>query len=264
MDGTIRSSLQDGIQHLAIDRTGRKNALTAALYVELEQALARSEADPAVRVVLLSGEGGNFTSGNDLQDFRENPPRDAKAPVFGFVDRLAGLEKPLVAAVEGFAVGIGTTLLLHCDLVHAGAGARFLLPFANLGLSPEAGSSLLLPLRAGHARASEMLLLGQPFGTGAARDAGLVNAVVDDGSALESARNACTKLAAQPAAALRAAKRLLRDPWREPLQAALERETAVFLERVASDEAREAFAAFAEKRRPDFSRFPCPPRRSPR
>jgi enoyl-CoA hydratase/carnithine racemase len=139
------------------------------MYQDLAAALARAEADPAVRVILISGTGGNFTAGNDLADFLDQPPDSEDAPVFRFLNAFAGLQKPFVAAVDGIAIGVGTTILLHCDLVYAGASARFALPFANLGLTPEAASSLLLPLRAGHARAAEMLLLGEVFRTNGPR-----------------------------------------------------------------------------------------------
>lgn len=172
MSQYIRSEARDGVFHIEIARPEKKNALTADMYQALAEALARAEADPAVRVILISGAGGNFTAGNDLADFLDHPPKDEDAPVFRFLNAFAGLQKPFVAAVNGVAVGVGTTVLLHCDLVYAGASARFALPFANLGLTPEAASSLLLPLRAGHARAAEMLMLGEVFSAQTALDSG--------------------------------------------------------------------------------------------
>jgi hypothetical protein len=161
MSETVRIDVAGGVFRIELARPEKKNALTAEMYRILADALARAEADPAVRVILISGAGGNFTAGNDLADFLETPPMDDSAPVYQFIEGFANLQKPFVAAVEGVAVGVGTTMLLHCDLVYAGSGARFALPFANLGLTPEAASSLLLPLRVGQARAAEMLMLGE-------------------------------------------------------------------------------------------------------
>jgi enoyl-CoA hydratase/carnithine racemase len=254
-DASIQCSLVEGIFFIEISRPEKKNALTTAMYGAMAEALGRAAGDPAAKLVVFRGAKGVFTAGNDLGDFLANPPRDASAPVFRFIDALAFFEKPVVAIVEGLAVGIGTTLLLHCDLVFAAEDTRFILPFVNLGLSPEAGSSYLLPLRAGHARAAEMLLLGQPFSAKQASEAGLVNQVVGEGKVSEVAIAKCRALAAQPAASLRATKRLMKERYASTLREVLARETDVFISRVSSPEAKEAFSAFAEKRKPDFSRF---------
>lgn len=255
MSETIRIDLADGVFHIVMARPEKKNALTSAMYRTLADALATAEADPAARVILISGDGGNFTAGNDLADFLEQPPMDDSAPVFRFLEGFANLQKPFVAAVEGVAIGVGTTLLLHCDLAYAGDAARFALPFASLGLTPEAASSLLLPLRAGHVRAAEMLLLGEPFSAQTALEIGLVNALLPAGAALDHAFERCRKLTAQPAASLRLTKQLMKRTQQGLILEAMRCEAEVFKQRLVSPEAREAFAAFFEKRRPDFSKF---------
>jgi enoyl-CoA hydratase/carnithine racemase len=252
---TVRISLSDGVCHIEMARPEKKNALTAEMYGTMADALATAEADPAVRVILISGAGGNFTAGNDLADFLETPPMDESAPVFRFINGFASLQKPFVAAVEGVAIGVGTTMLLHCDLVYAAAGARFALPFANLGLTPEAASSLLLPLCAGHARAAEMLMLGEVFSAQAALDAGIVNAVLPDTEVLDHALERCRKLTTQPAASLRLTKQLMKRTQQALINETMQCEAEVFRQRLVSPEAKEAFAAFFEKRKPDFSKF---------
>jgi enoyl-CoA hydratase/carnithine racemase len=255
MNQTVRTELADGVFHIEIARPEKKNALTAEMYQVMADALASADADPAVRVILISGAGGNFTAGNDLADFLEKPPMDESAPVFRFINGFANLQKPFVAAVEGVAIGVGTTMLLHCDLVYAGSSARFALPFANLGLTPEAASSLLLPLCAGHARAAEMLMLGEVFSAQRALDVGIVNAVLPDGQALDHARERCRKLTAQPAASLRLTKQLMKRAQQAMIRDTMGAEAEVFKQRLVSPEAKEAFAAFFEKRKPDFSKF---------
>jgi enoyl-CoA hydratase/carnithine racemase len=255
MSDDIRNSCADGVYRIEIDRPDKKNALTAAMYGAMADALAAADADPAVRVVLISGTGGNFTAGNDLADFLAEPPNDENAAVFRFINALPVLQKPLVAAVEGVAVGVGTTLLLHCDLVYAGAAARFVLPFASLGLTPEAGSSLLLPLCAGHARAAELLMFGEPFSAQVAHELGIVNSVLPDGQVIEHALERCRKLTRQPAASLILTKQLLKRSRQALVRETMSHEAEVFRQRLHSPEAREAFAAFLEKRKPDFSRF---------
>ena len=255
MSETVRIGLTDGVFRIEMARPEKKNALTAEMYQTMADALASAEADPAARVILISGAGGNFTAGNDLADFVAKPPMDDSAPVFRFINGLASLQKPFVAAVEGVAVGVGTTLLLHCDLVYAGATARFALPFANLGLTPEAASSLLLPLRAGHARAAEMLLLGEPFPAQVALELGIVNAVLPDGQVLDHALERCRRLIAQPYASLLLTKQLMKRAQQSLVRETVSFEAGIFRQRLVSPEAGEAFAAFFEKRRPDFSKF---------
>ena len=255
MSGLVRVGLADGIFHIEIARPDKKNALTAAMYQAMADALASAEADPAVRVILISGAGGNFTAGNDLADFLATPPMDESAPVFQFIKGFANLQKPFVAAVEGVAIGVGTTMLLHCDLVYAGTSARFALPFANLGLTPEAASSLLLPLRAGHAKAAEMLMLGEVFPAQTALDIGIINAILPDTQVLDHALERCRKLTTQPAASLRLTKQLMKRAQDALIRETMNVEADVFRQRLVSPEAKEAFAAFFEKRKPDFSSF---------
>jgi enoyl-CoA hydratase/carnithine racemase len=255
MSDAIKITVGDGICHVQMTRPEKKNALTAAMYQSMADALADAENNPAVRVILISGSGGSFTAGNDLADFLATPPLDDSAPVFRFIKGFAQLEKPFVAAVEGVAVGVGTTMLLHCDLVYAGATARFALPFANLGLTPEAASSLLLPLRAGHARAAEMLMLGEAFSAQRALEVGIVNAVLPDAQVLEHALERCRKLTTQPAASLRLTKQLMKRAQQALIGETMNVEAEVFKQRLVSPDAREAFAAFFEKRRPDFAKF---------
>ena len=253
MSESVRIGLANGVCHIEMARPEKKNALTAEMYRTMADALATAEADPAVRVILISGAGGNFTAGNDLADFLETPPMEESAPVFRFIKGFANLQKPFVAAVEGVAIGVGTTMLLHCDLAYAGSSARFALPFANLGLTPEAASSLLLPLCAGHARAAEMLMLGEVFSAQAALDAGIVNAVLPDGQVLDHALERCRKLIAQPAESLRLTKQLMKRAQQALINDAMNVEAEVFKRRLVSPDAKEAFAAFFEKRKPDFS-----------
>lgn len=255
MSELIESETKDSICRITINRPEKKNALTADMYHALTEALTVAEADPAVRVILIHGAGGNFTAGNDLADFLDHPPTNEDAPVFRFLERFATLEKPFVAAVQGVAVGVGTTMLLHCDLVYAAANAKFLLPFANLGLTPEAACSLLLPQRVGHLRAAELLMLGEPFSSRAALECGLTNAIVPDDEVLEHSLERCRKLAAQPAASIRLTKQLLKRTQQQGILETMKLEGDIFKQRLFSPEAKEAFSAFLEKRKPDFSRF---------
>jgi enoyl-CoA hydratase/carnithine racemase len=251
----ILTERSGGVLRVELNRPEKKNAISIAMYRALVDALDSAGADRQVRAVLLHGQPGIFTSGNDLADFLADPPRGEDSPPFRFLRVLARLEKPVVAAVSGAAIGIGTTLLLHCDLVYAASGTRFQLPFANLGLTPEAGSSLLLPRLAGRHRAAELLLLGEPFTAEAARELGLVNEVLAPEALLETAAAKARALAARPPAALRAAKSLMQQALAADLDPAMAREAKAFAERLVSPEAKEAFSAFLEKRKPDFSRF---------
>ncbi len=246
---------EDRIRWIRFCRPARKNALTRAMYQGAADALEDAERDGRIRAVVFAGEGGVFTSGNDLADFAKDPPASEDTPVFRFLLALVRAEKPVLAAVEGPAVGIGTTMLLHCDLVAAGASARFHLPFVRLGLCPEGASSLLLPRQAGFARASKWLLLGEPFGPREAYEAGIVTEITEDGAADQAAAKMARAVADLAPAAVRQTKALLRAPVRERIEAVLHAEGARFLERLRSPEAKEAFAAFFERRPPDFSRF---------
>lgn len=247
---------RDGaVQRIQINRPEKKNALTADMYASIAAALKAAGADAGVRAVLIHGAGDAFTAGNDLQDFLANAPRVPDAPVFRFLEAVSHAEKPLVAAVSGVAVGVGTTMLLHCDLVYAAEGTKFALPFVNLGLCPEAASSFLLPSIVGYQRAAELLLLGEPFDAAKAHALGLVTEVVPAEILMMRAGDAARKLAEKPAASLRLTKRLMRRAWMPAIEAALAEEIRHFGERLGSPEAKEAFSAFLEKRKPDFSRF---------
>ena len=247
MSDHIRTRAADGILDIVIDRPDKKNALDQPMYRALADAFDRAGADPGLRVVLLTGSHGVFCAGNDIADFA-----GAAGPEFSQTDRLIEtvlrFTKPVVAAIDGAAVGIGTTILLHCDLVYATAGARLRLPFVDLGLVPEFASSLVLPRLAGLQRASELLLLGDAFSAADAHAAGLVNHVVDEAGLLPAARDACLRLAAKPPEALAITRRLLRgDP--EAAIARAREEAGLFAARLASPEARAAFAAFLSRGR---------------
>jgi enoyl-CoA hydratase/carnithine racemase len=251
----IVTEVKDRVLRIEIARPEKKNALTLAMYLSMAEALAAAEADPAVRAVLIHGTPDCFTAGNDLKDFLERPPHSEASPAFRFIRAIATFAKPFIAAVNGAAVGIGTTMLLHCDLVFAAPGARFQLPFVPLGLVPEAGSSFLLPYIAGYQRAAELLLLGQPFDAEKALAAGFVTEIVPEDELFEYARDAALAVAVLPPAAVRAAKALMRGRIAGRLAEAIDEEGARFTERLASPEAKEALTAFFEKRKPDFSRF---------
>jgi len=238
-----------------LERLGKKNALTIEMYNELAAALAAADSDHAARAILLQGSADCFTAGNDLGDFLKRPPVGESSGAFRLFATLPELQKPVVAAVGGPAIGIGTTLLLHCDLVYAADNARFQLPFVKLGIVPEFASSYLLPLIAGHQRAAELLLLGEPFDARKAYEVGIVTAVVPAEKLLVEARAAALRLAALPPESVRLTKALLKEKHGAAIAAAITEESAVLRSRLGSPEAKEAFAAFLEKRKPDFSRF---------
>lgn len=233
-----------------IDRPERRNALTAEMYGVLEDAMAECAASDDLSVLVVTGTADVFTSGNDIAEFRSATRAPGARGGAPFLRALAGFPKILVFAVEGLAIGVGTTMLLHGDAVFAGASARLRLPFVDLALTPEAGSSLLLPLRAGYLRASSALLLAEEMTAAQAQDAGLVSEVTADGAALARALEAAGRFAAKPLGALVASKSLLRGPWQAQLSQTLEREFEVFAERRQSAEAQQRFAAFLSKRNP--------------
>lgn len=247
MSDTLLSNLDAGVLTLTFNRPQKKNAFTGEMYEAATQALLEAEKNDAVRVVVLTGSGGAFTAGNDLKDFLEHPPTGEDSPVFRFLRALAHHSRPIVVGVDGVAVGIGTTLLLHCDYVVASERAVFSMPFINLGLSPEGASSVLLPRVAGLALASELLMFGDPFDAPTALRAGIINQVVPEASLAEVVHKRAAALAAKPAESLRLTKRLLREPLRATVDEALSREGAHFVQRLGSAEAREAFNAFLSK-----------------
>ena len=250
----IVTSRRDGVLEIEFNRPGKKNAFTSEMYAAMVAAMEEAEADSAVRVVLFRGSEDVFTAGNDIEDFIRRPPASEEASVFRFLRAASRASKPLVAAVNGPAVGIGTTLLLHCELVYAGDNARFSLPFTSLGVVPEFGSSYLLPMVAGYQRAAELLLLGEPFGAAKAAEAGLVTRVVAPAETLAVARQAAAKLAALPQKSIRLTKALMKSAHRAHIDAQLAAESGHFRDLLGEPAAREAMAAFMEKRKPDFSR----------
>ncbi|MCO5411565.1 enoyl-CoA hydratase [Ralstonia mojiangensis] len=252
---SIRTETADGVLTLTFDRLDRKNAITAAMYQTLADALVAAETDPAIRVIVLAGDESVFTAGNDLEDFMKNPPKDESAPVHQFLKAISTATKPLIASVSGAAVGVGTTMLLHCDLVYASETAKLSMPFAQLGLCPEAASSLLLPQLAGYHRAADKLLFGEPFDAHEARELGLVNRVLPADELDAFVRTQARKLTLLPPASLRATKRLMKEGATPQIAERMSVEGKQFGEMLRAPEAREAFTAFFEKRRPDFSKF---------
>lgn len=249
MSDTLLTSLEAGVLSLTFNRPQKKNAFTGEMYETAARALVEADTNDAVRVVVLTGAAGAFTAGNDLKDFLEHPPTGEDSPVFRFLRALAHHSRPVVAGVDGVAVGIGTTLLLHCDYVAASERSVFSMPFVNLGLSPEGASSVLLPRVAGLALASELLMFGEPFDAATALRAGIVNQVVPEASLAEVVQKRAAALAAKPVESLRLTKRLLREPLRATVDDALSREGALFVQRLGSAEAREAFNAFLSKKK---------------
>ena len=250
----INTELSDGILRIEMNRPERKNAMTGAMYGRIAEILDEADKDDAVRVVFWHGAGDSFTAGNDIEDFLKNPPGEGDSPQGRLTDAFIRFEKPLVAAVHGVAVGGGTTMLTHCDLVYAGEGTKFRIPFVDLALVPEFGSSYSIPARAGYLRAAELYLLGEPFSAQHAAELGLVTRVVPDTELLATARAAAAKLAAKPAGALRATKQLLKAASFGPIRRAVEGEGKEFTARVRGPEAKEAFSAFLEKRPPNFAK----------
>lgn len=255
----IGYSVANGVAHVVINRPERKNSLTDEMYKELAAALDTAAVDSATKVLLFSGAGGVFTAGNDLDDFVRRPPKDANAPAFCFLRKLTIFAKPVVAAVEGLAIGVGTTMLLHCDLVYSASDARFALPFVNLGLVPEAGSSLLLPRLAGYQRAAEKLLLGEPFPASEAQALGFVNRLLPSKDVLAFALSQAERLAGLPARSVQGTKALMkRDSGRSAPSCGsdvlqhMDEEIKVFAERLNGPALLEAISAFKEKRKANF------------
>jgi enoyl-CoA hydratase/carnithine racemase len=260
------------VLEVMFNRPEKKNALTGAMYAALVDAFHQADNDPAIRVVLLSGAGDTFTSGNDIKDFQSRAAtneaqsrtatNEAQSPTgtndvshaSPFLEALSSLATPLVAAVNGAAIGVGTTMLAHADLVIAARSARFVMPFTSLGLVPEAASSLLFPRLVGHQRASALLLLGDPLDAETAHDWGFVNQVVADADLMTTARGVAARLAALPPAAVRQTKDLIKN-GRGDVPGRIAQELVLFRDRLRSPEAAEAFQAFVEKRKPDFSKF---------
>ena len=242
------------ILRVQLNRPAKKNAMTSAMYVTIADLLNTAAKDDDIRVVLWHGAGDSFCAGNDVEDFMRNPPGPGESPQAHLIGALINFEKPLVAAVHGAAIGGGTTMLTHCDFVYAGESAKFQMPFINLALVPEFGASYSIPARIGYLRAAELIELGLPFDAQRARELGLVTRVVPDEKLLATATETAQKLAEKPSIALQACKRLMKQPIRAQLEQAAKLENEEFSVRVRSADAKEAFTAFIEKRRPDFTR----------
>ena len=255
----VKTGVNNGVATIEIARPDKKNALTQAMYQAMADAINAAREDAAVRAVLITGQPGVFTSGNDIEDFMQRPPGQGSdgldSPVFRFMRALLECDKPVVAAVTGAAIGIGTTMLLHCDFVYVSDEARLAMPFVGLGLVPEYASSLLVPQLMGQRRAAEKLLLAEPFGAEQAVECGLANAVLPAAEVVNHARRVAERFNALPPGAVREAKALMRGPQREQELATIQTEGAIFARRLRSPEAMEAFQAFFQKRKPDFSKF---------
>ena len=249
----ILSHLDAGVMTLTINRVDKKNSITSAMYSLLADALDVAQADAAVRAVVIQGHETIFSAGNDIGDFLNKPPSTQDSPVFRFLRSISTFPKPIVAAVCGPAVGIGTTMLLHFDLIYAGDNAAFSMPFVNLGLCPEAASSLLVPQLMGYPRAAEALLLGEPFMAESALEMGLINRIVPPAEVNALAQRQAQKLAAKPISSLIETKRLMKKANAPLLAERLAEEGVSFGRMLAEPAAREAFTAFMQKRKPDFS-----------
>ena len=251
----ILTDTSAGVLTITLNRVDKKNSITAAMYASMADALAQAEADPAVRAVVFQGHETIFSAGNDISDFLNAKPSTMDSPVFRFLRAISTFPKPVLAAVCGPAVGIGTTLLFHCDLVYAGDNAAFSMPFVNLGLCPEAASSYLAPQRMGYGRAAEALMLGEPFMAEAALEMGLISRIVPPSEAAALAQRQAQKLAAKPIGSLIETKRLMKLGQVEVVAQRMAQEAQSFGRMLAEPAAREAFTAFMEKRKPDFSKI---------
>jgi len=256
---SIKTAVLNGVATIEIARPEKKNALTVAMYQAMHDALVAAKADNAVRAVLITGQPGIFTSGNDIEDFMTRVPGQGSdaldSPVFRFMRALLDCDKPVVAAVTGAAIGIGTTMLLHCDFVYVSDEARLAMPFVALGLVPEFASSLVVPQLMGHRRAAEKLLLGDPFTPEQAVECGIANAVIPGTEVVNHARRVAERFNSLPPGAVRQAKGLMRGPQHELTLKTIRAEGEIFAARLKSPEAMEAFQAFFQKRKPDFSKF---------
>jgi enoyl-CoA hydratase/carnithine racemase len=250
----IITERSESILRVQLNRPHAKNAMTSSMYVTLADILDDAGKDERIRAVLWHGAGDSFCAGNDIEDFLKNPPGPGESPQARLMNALVNFEKPLIAAVQGAAIGGGTTMLTHCDFVYAGESAKFQMPFINLGLVPEFGSTYSVAMRIGHVRAAELILLGLPFDARRAAELGFVTRIVPDEKLLATATETAQKLAEKPAGALQACKRLMKRSSREQIEQAMKVENEEFASRVHSAEAREAFTAFLEKRPPDFTK----------
>lgn len=254
----ILTERSGSILRVTVNRPAKKNAMTSAMYNAMADVFDNAAKDDDIHVVIWDAAGDSFSAGNDVEDFLKNPPGPGESPQARLGNALMNLDKPVIAVVKGPAIGGGTTLLTHCDFVYAGESAKFQLPFVNLGLVPEFGSSWSLPARFGYIRAAELFMLAQPFNAELAATIGLVTRVVPDAELLATATQTAEKLAAKPIGALRASKKLLRGSSRELLERAIKAETEEFSSRVRSAEVKEVLTAFMEKRPPNFIQAKAP------
>ena len=250
----ILTDITAGVMSITLNRVDKKNSITAAMYATMADALAQAETDATVRAVVFQGHETIFSAGNDIGDFLNAPPVTGESPVFRFLRGISTFPKPVLAAVCGPAVGIGTTMLFHCDLVYAGDNAAFSMPFVNLGLCPEAASSYLAPQLMGYGRAAEALLLGEPFMAEAALEMGLISRIVPPAEVAALAQRQAQKLAAKPLSSLLETKRLMKQSQAPLVAARMAEEGQSFGRMLREPAAREAFGAFMEKRKPDFSK----------
>lgn len=249
----ILTSKKNGVLTIEFNRPDKKNSITSAMYRTITEALQQAETDASVRAILIHGKPDAFTAGNDLEEFMKQPSENT--PVLQFLNVLSHAQKPVVAAVTGVAIGIGTTMLLHCDIVYAGESAKFNLPFTSLGLVPESASSYLLPMNAGYQRAAELLLLAEPFGADKAKEAGFVSQVLPVAEVLSTAQKAAARLASLPGKSVRTTKALLKRSHAQRIEEQMRTESEYFHAMLLEPPAKEAFAAFFERRKPDFSKF---------
>jgi len=256
MNDVLLTHYENRVLTITMNRPERRNALNMKLYSRMAETIDSAQRNDEIRVILITGSSRCFTSGNDLEDFVENPPTEnGNSPVAHFMKALVECPKPVVAAVQGSAVGIGVTMLLHCDLVYVGDSSKFQLPFVNLGLCPEFSSSLILPQLVGHSKACELLMLGEPFDGATAVKFGIANQVVSDDKLMELVEAKCSRLVRQPPSAIRATKKLLRDNQRDIVERVMNKEMMQFGQGLESAEFNEAVTAFFEKRSCDFSNF---------
>ena len=253
MSQAIVTRVEAGVSTISFNRLERKNSITGPMYAALAEALSAAATDPLIRVAVLQGHETVFSAGNDVGDFAKTSTTDSESPAFPFMRALAVFPKPLLAAVCGPAVGIGTTMLLHCDIVYAGDNAAFTMPFVNLGLCPDAASSLLLPQLLGYHRAAEALLFGEPLTADAALEAGLVNKVLPASQVNAYAQAQAVKLAAKPISSLVEIKRLMKRGQQAAVLQRMDDEGSIFRRMLVEPAAKEAFSAFLQKRKPDFS-----------
>ncbi len=254
MTNLVKTSVEDSILTIKINRPEKKNSLTMDMYATMAKAINDAGNNPEVNVIVITGEGDSFCAGNDVKDFRDNPPTAENNPTLQFLEAITNAKLPLVAEVNGLAVGVGVTMLLHCDFVYVLDGAKLSLPFVNLGLVPEAASSMLLPNLVGHQKAAELLMLGESFTAKDAKEMGLVNAVCNSYELHNTAMNTAEKLASKPRSTLLEIKALMRRDA-EPVPKRLAAEATVFKKCLKSPETAEAISAFVEKRKPDFSKL---------